>query len=499
MKNLHLVSRFFGYKFGQSITAWNLSTAHDSIRKSNNISKKSLERLLLSSGLLPKEVNQDLGLLILIEHIKNYWQRLTQKKRFLSLEGCIHSFNDYKILFFQDKRRTRYWIPLSSSPSTEEWEQALKALSKLINNNIIIWPNGELYEIFMNILISQNSEQILFGKIKVILPCSAFTGHIDKKTTNHLNKKLIMKDKTTINKITLSHLESLESESIHLIREITAEASNPVMLYSMGKDSAVMLHLARKAFLPSKIPFPILHVDTGWKFKEMYEYRDWVSNEYELELIVYKNEEGVGQGINPFDHGSSIHTEIMKTEALKKALNVYKFDFIFGGARRDEEKSRAKERVLSFRSKNHSWDPKNQKPELWDLYNCKKTNDESARVFPLSNWTEIDIWQYIYKEDIKIVPLYFAETRPVVKRENSYLMVDDDRFKMMKGEEIEMKKIRFRTLGCYPLTAAIESTAKNTMEILLELIESNTTERSGRLIDKDENSSMEQKKKEGYF
>ena len=480
----------------QEVIAWNLSSAYSFVSESNNLSKKSLERSLLSSGLLPKEVNQDLGSLTPILPIKNYWERLSKKKRFLSLKGSIHSYKGSKILFLQDKRKTRYWVPLRPSPAKKEWDLALEALSQIVNKSLIIWPNKELFEIFKNTI---KSEEITLGNNKLFLPFGAYTDQIKNKKRKSNIKSVTMKNEKTISKSTLSHLEFIESESIHLIREIMAEALNPVMLYSMGKDSAVMLHLAKKAFLPSKIPFPILHVDTGWKFKEMYEYREWASAEHALDLIVYKNEEGINRGINPFDHGSNIHTEVMKTEALKQALDLYKFDFIFGGARRDEEKSRAKERVLSFRSKNHAWDPKNQKPELWNLYNCKKSADESARVFPLSNWTELDIWQYIYKENIKIVPLYFALTRPVVKRGDSYLMVDDHRFKMMKGEEIEMKKVRFRTLGCYPLTAAIESTARNTTEIILELIESNTTERSGRLIDRDEGSSMEQKKKEGYF
>jgi sulfate adenylyltransferase subunit 2 len=271
------------------------------------------------------------------------------------------------------------------------------------------------------------------------------------------------------------------------------------MLYSVGKDSAVMLHLAKKAFHPAPPPFPLLHVDTGWKFNEMYQFRDLMAQDANMELIVYKNQDGLDKNINPFDHGSEIHTDIMKTQALKKALDKYQFDFAFGGARRDEEKSRAKERILSFRSESHAWDPKNQRPELWDLYNFNKYKNESARVFPISNWTEIDIWQYIYKESIPIVPLYYSAIRPFVERDGTLIMLDDDRFKLYDGEKIKFLKARFRTLGCYPLTGAVESDASEMSDVLLELIQSNTTERDGRLIDSDSEGSMEKKKKEGYF
>tara|TARA_S200000501_G_scaffold362931_1_gene393035 strand:- start:156 stop:1055 length:900 start_codon:yes stop_codon:yes gene_type:complete len=297
----------------------------------------------------------------------------------------------------------------------------------------------------------------------------------------------------------LTHIEKLESESISIFREIYAEAKNPVMLYSIGKDSSVMLHLAKKAFYPGKIPFPLLHVDTLWKFKEMYQFRNKISEDTDIDLIVFTNPEGKKKKINPFKNGSEIHTDIMKTQALKKALNKYKFDFAFGGARRDEEKSRAKERILSFRDKNHSWDPKNQRPELWNIYNCRKEKAESARAFPLSNWTELDIWHYIFKEKIKIVPLYFSKKRKVVERDGKIILVDDDRFEFLKGEKVLNKEVRFRTLGCYPLTAGIESKAKNIEEIILELINVSTTERDGRIIDSDENSSMEKKKIDGYF
>ena len=299
--------------------------------------------------------------------------------------------------------------------------------------------------------------------------------------------------------IQLTHLQRLEAESIHIMREVVAETENPVMLYSIGKDSAVMLHLAMKAFYPSKPPFPVLHVDTTWKFREMIEFRDTLTKKLGLDLIVHINEEGVAQGIGPFSHGSAVHTDIMKTQALKQALDKYKFDAAFGGARRDEEKSRAKERIFSFRSAQHRWDPKNQRPELWNLYNARKAKNESIRVFPLSNWTELDIWQYIYLEDIPIVPLYFSAKRPVVERDGTLIMVDDDRMELHPGEVPMEKMVRFRTLGCYPLTGAIESSATTLPEIIQEMLLTTTSERQGRVIDHDSAASMEKKKQEGYF
>ncbi len=297
----------------------------------------------------------------------------------------------------------------------------------------------------------------------------------------------------------LSHIDKLESESIHIIREVVAEFDNPVMLYSIGKDSSVMLHLALKAFAPNNIPFKIMHIDTTWKFKEMILFRDQIAKTYNLDLIVHINQDGIRNKISPIKNGSKIHTDIMKTQALKQALDKYKFDAAFGGARRDEEKSRAKERIFSFRDRNHRWDPKNQKPELWNLFNTKINTDESVRVFPLSNWTELDIWQYIYQEKIPIVPLYLAKTRPIIKRDGMMIMVDDDRLEIKQNEKIEQKKVRFRTLGCYPLTAAMESAATNVEEIIIELLETKYSERQGRLIDSDQIGSMEIKKQDGYF
>ena len=298
---------------------------------------------------------------------------------------------------------------------------------------------------------------------------------------------------------TLTHLRQLEAESIHIFREVAAEFENPVMLFSLGKDSMAMLRVAQKAFYPAPLPFPLMHVDTLWKFREMYRFRDWLAKEYNFKLIVYSNPEGIREGIGPITHGSQKHTNIMKTEALKQALDLHKFDAAFGGARRDEEKSRAKERVYSFRDRFHVWDPKNQRPELWNLYNGKVNKGESIRVFPMSNWTELDVWQYVHMENIPLPDLYLAKERPVVRRDGNLIMVDDDRLPLNPGEKPEMKMVRFRTLGCYPLSGAIESTATTLPEIIQEMLLAKTSERQGRVIDHDEAGSMEEKKRQGYF
>lgn len=300
-------------------------------------------------------------------------------------------------------------------------------------------------------------------------------------------------------KINMTHLRQLEAESIHIIREVAAEFENPVMLYSIGKDSSVMLRLALKAFYPAKPPFPLMHIDTTWKFREMIEFRDRMASEYGFELLVHTNQEGVNQGISPFTHGSALYTDVMKTEALKQGLDKYKFDAAFGGARRDEEKSRAKERIFSFRSATHRWDPKNQRPELWNLYNARVKPGESIRAFPISNWTELDVWQYIYLEKIPIVPLYYSKVRPVLERDGMLILKDDDRIKLSPGEKVQMKSVRFRTLGCYTLTGAVESEATTLPEIIQEMLLTRTSERQGRLIDHDQAGSMEKKKQEGYF
>ncbi len=299
--------------------------------------------------------------------------------------------------------------------------------------------------------------------------------------------------------MSLTHLETLEAESIYIMREVVATADNPVMLYSVGKDSAVMLHLAMKTFYPNKLPFPLMHIDTTWKFKEMISFRDKIVSKYGLNLIVHINEEGVKMGVGPYSHGSSVHTDIMKTQALKQALDKHAFDVAFGGARRDEEKSRAKERIFSFRTEKHQWDPKNQRPELWNIYNSQINKGESIRVFPMSNWTELDIWQYIYLENIDIPQLYLSKPRPVVERDGVLIMVDDDRMPLEEGEVPEMRSVRFRTLGCYPLTGAVESESATLPEVIQEMLLTKTSERQGRVIDHDSAGSMEKKKMEGYF
>ncbi len=322
----------------------------------------------------------------------------------------------------------------------------------------------------------------------------------EKKPTSIPNKPASNDSvSSAINSDTLTHLQRLEAESIHIMREVVAEANNPVMMYSIGKDSAVMLHLARKAFYPAPLPFPLLHVDTRWKFQAMYDFRDTIANEQGIELITHTNPEGIEKDVNPFTHGSALHTDIMKTEALKQALDKHGFDVAFGGARRDEEKSRSKERVFSFRTNQHRWEPKSQRPELWNLYNGRKQNGESIRAFPLSNWTELDIWQYIHQQNIPIVPLYFAGKRPVVERDGMLIMVDDDRMPLREGEVPMMRNVRFRTLGCYPLTAAVDSEANTLSEIIQEMLLTKTSERQGRMIDHDSAASMEKKKQEGYF
>ena len=297
----------------------------------------------------------------------------------------------------------------------------------------------------------------------------------------------------------ITHLQQLESESVHIMREVLAQARKPVMLYSIGKDSSVMLHLARKAFFPAPPPFPLLHIDTRWKFQEMYHFREKMGKESGMELLVHINPDGIARDMNPFTYGSAVHTDVMKTEGLKQALDLYGFDVAFGGARRDEEKSRAKERIFSFRSSTHRWDPKNQRPELWNLYNTQKRDDESIRVFPISNWTELDIWQYIHLENIPIVPLYYSAMRPVVSRGGTWIMVDDDRMPLEPDETPQQKKVRFRTLGCYPLTGAIESEASTLPQIIQEMLLTTSSERQGRMIDHDASASMEKKKQEGYF
>ena len=448
--------------------------------------KRTAERRLHELGLLPAELQPDdledeLGRkptpMVLAWEIEQ-----ARGKRQLVLFAQLHALpNGNDCLHTNDGRGARHWLPLAGDADTAAVMTALQALQQDIGKDIVVFPHGRLVAHcrgvtgngalkfgllgYPSVLATQSNRGAQAGATKSISP----------------------------------HLKRLEAESIHIIREAVAEAENPVMLYSVGKDSSVMLQLARKAFYPAPPPFPLMHVDTRWKFQEMYLFRDMMARESGMDLLVHTNPDAIAKNINPFDHGSAMHTDITKTVGLRQALDKYKFDVVFGGARRDEEKSRAKERIFSFRTQSHRWDPKNQRPELWNLYNTRKRKGESIRVFPLSNWTELDIWLYIHQEGIPVVPLYFAKERPVVVREGMIMLVDDARMRLLPGEHIEAKKIRFRTLGCYPLTGAIESDAADTPEIILELVNARSSERQGRAIDADASASMEKKKQEGYF
>ena len=476
---------------------WELSSFYNYCSsKGYSRSKRTFERELADLDFYPK-VQFDKDDESLKKIIFRTWEDICSSKRYLSLKSSISIFDNNLYIFFEDGRGKKYWLGVSKL-SKEILISSFKALYNVVNKSFVIWPSKDLLNLYQAIVEDIGTEAInITDNSKVILPVSSFK----KILTNHnlVQANNYKCSSSEISNENLTHLEKIEAEAIFIIRETCAEAENPVMLYSVGKDSAVMLHLAKKAFHPAPPPFPLMHVDTGWKFDEMYQFRDLMANDAGMQLIVHKNKDGLKNNINPFDHGSEIHTDIMKTQALKQALDIHKFDFAFGGARRDEEKSRAKERILSFRSESHVWDPKNQRPELWDLYNFNKKESESARVFPISNWTELDIWQYIYKESIPIVPLYYAAERPFVERDGALIMIDDDRFNLYKDEKIKFIKARFRTLGCYPLTGAVESEATSMSDVLLELIQTNTTERDGRLIDSDSEGSMEKKKKEGYF
>ncbi len=389
-------------------------------------------------------------------------------------DNALHS------LQANDARGARFWLPMKSL-TDQMIQQGLIDLQRHIGKPIALFPHGVLVG-HLRKMASTLEIQLCPQVYRPVLPVGlSWRGSVKPDVAPP------------------PHLKRLEAESIHILREAVAEADNPVMMYSIGKDSSVMLHLARKAFYPAPPPFPLLHIDTRWKFQEMYLFRDFMARESGMDLLVHTNPEAIEKNINPFDHGSALHTDMTKTEGLKQALDHYKFDVVFGGARRDEEKSRAKERIFSFRSSTHRWDPKNQRPELWNLYNTRKRPGESIRVFPLSNWTELDIWQYIYQENIPMVPLYFAKPRPVVVRPEMIMMVDDERCSLLPGEQIQIKKVRFRTLGCYPLTGAVESEAETLEDILLETINSRQSERQGRKIDTDSSGSMEKKKQEGYF
>jgi len=451
--------------------------------------KRSYERWVEKENFLPQNLNLEnykdaLGDRI-NSLIQNYFIQEYERQRKLILFIQYFESKNHKFIFANDRRKGRLWVKVKSN-KIEDIYEGIKYFLKLRKKNIVLFPSQDLLTKFQDfqLPVTKNKYQIEF-------PNYIFQATEIDPTKTIFTKSFSLKQN--------SYLSDLEAESIHIIREVVSETKNPVMLYSVGKDSSVMLHLAQKAFYPSPPPFPLMHVDTRWKFKEMYLFRNWMAKKSNMKLITHINPEGVKSNINPFDHGSSVHTDIMKTQGLKQALDQYQFDAAFGGARRDEEKSRAKERIFSFRTTSHQWDPKNQRPELWNLYNAKVNKSESIRVFPLSNWTELDIWQYIYQEQIPIVPLYFAKTRPVIHRDGMIMMVDDDRLNLQPHEKIELKKIRFRTLGCYPLTGAIESEADSLESIVLELLQSKTSERQGRAIDADSSNSMEKKKLEGYF
>lgn len=432
-------------------------------------------------------------------HLKQYLIFAHDRRGKLSWQFYKHSLNERDYVDFCQKMLAAnpagyalqlHFAGLQYAPALSGW------LAK--NTSLILLKNTSQNEASKDNCFAKQKKIIPFPLKQPVMSSSTISSH-PRETPMSSQSSVNSSANSILDSKTLTHLQRLEAESIHIMREVVAEADKPVMMYSIGKDSAVMLHLALKAFYPAPPPFPLLHVDTGWKFKDMYAFRERMKQEHGFELLTHMNPDGVAQGINPFTHGSQIHTDVMKTQGLKQALDQYGFDVAFGGARRDEEKSRAKERIFSFRNSQHRWDPKQQRPELWNLYNTKKHKSESIRVFPISNWTELDIWQYIYLENIPIVPLYYAKERPVVERDGTLIMVDDERMPLAPGEVPMIKKVRFRTLGCYPLTGAVESQASTLPEIIQEMLLTKTSERQGRVIDHDGAASMEKKKQEGYF
>ena len=464
--------------------------------------RKGTDRWLEQMGMVPlsidienlhDEASQGLKPQV-VEHLIN-----TAKKHRHNIL-CVQAFSHagHVGLYANDAKGSRRWLWNEQEWDLDSLQEALVALVAYNGKDTLFFPHGDITGLFRELwlvtqqqpIITDSAQDNSKGNGKGLLAMAAYAARLSFPKSAPRPTHIADGN---------SHLDRLEAESIHIMREVLAHAENPVMLYSVGKDSAVMLHLARKAFYPSPPPFSLLHVDTRWKFQEMYQFRDKMATEAGMNLIVHTNAEAIERDINPLQHGSALHTDITKTQGLKQALDHYKFDVAFGGARRDEEKSRAKERIFSFRNAAHRWDPKNQRPELWNLYNGHKHPGESIRVFPISNWTELDIWQYIYRENIPIVPLYYAQMRPVIERNNMLMMVDDERLKLLPGEKIQIKNVRFRTLGCYPLTGAIASEASTLEEIILELLKARTSERQGRAIDSDSSASMEKKKQEGYF
>ena len=463
-------------------------------------SLKKTERWLIENGLnFPlldeAKITDERGRSAKVDVTRQIVKKARRQRKAVLFLALHSNHSGSTVLFANDGRKGRRWIFFDTATFTDlDLQTALDLLGENEAKDLLILPSGSVVSICrIQCRKRKQNEVILANSRKLRIGLEVYSHSYDDIEA-YIDEGLRQKRSTQ-----LTHLDRLEAEAIYILREVVAETINPVMLYSVGKDSQVLLHLARKAFYPSPPPFPLLHIDTCWKFQAMYDLRDYMAKKSGMNLLVHVNPEGVEKGINPFDHGSELHTNIMKTEGLKQALDHYQFDAAIGGARRDEEKSRAKERVCSFRTKTHFWDSKNQRPELWHQYNLRKNVGESIRVFPISNWTELDIWQYIYREQIPIVPLYFAAERPVVKRNGMLIMVDDDRFKLYPDEVIQIKKIRFRTLGCYPLTGAVESVGDDLPSIILELLTVKTSERQGRVIDSDTSSSMEKKKREGYF
>jgi sulfate adenylyltransferase subunit 2 len=485
--------------------AWNTERAFAHLQSQGLAgTKRTAERRMHELGLWPNELSptllkdefdRPLNTLVLEKQLQS-----ARSKRKLILFVQLHTLsNGHIVIHANNAKGGRYWVALDGVPSGDSVFIAIEKLLLLINKPVSLFPHGTLTHFFRAHSKLQELSSLTAYKEPFTLSLSNGEREGSRESKSKSKSK---SNKGPLNKqvsVLPPHLVRLEAESIFIFREAVAQAKNPVMLYSIGKDSSVMLALAKKAFYPGKLPFPLLHIDTRWKFQAMYDMRNAIAQDPDITLLTHINPEAIAKNINPFDHGSAVHTDITKTEGLKQALDQYQFDAIFGGARRDEEKSRAKERIFSFRTKTHHWDPKNQRPELWNLFNTRIHAGESMRIFPLSNWTELDIWEYIYYQDIPVVPLYFAKERPIVNRNNLLLMVDDERFQLNENELIKDELVRFRTLGCYPLTGAIKSAAQTVPEIILELISARQTERQGRAIDSDANASMEKKKREGYF
>lgn len=485
---------------------WDTALVHKYAAAESETSLRSVERAIDAASLLPAnvgvadlkdELDRPATGLVVIE-----FDRQAKAKRHHSWVLQLYCADKSGwLLLANDARKARRWrfldVPATDSPTAT---QIFENLVPLIGErDALVWPHGMVTTQCRELVANADGHRFdLLDQAKLLLgvfayqPAEVSVTFADDKAGQPASGTLLSNSR-------LSHLQRLEAESIHIMREVVAQAENPVMLYSVGKDSSVMLHLAKKAFYPSPPPFPLLHVDTRWKFQAMYRFREAMAEDSGMELLRHTNPEAIEKDINPFDHGSALHTDITKTQGLKQALDKHQFDVAFGGARRDEEKSRAKERVFSFRTAAHRWDPKNQRPELWNLYNASKNPGESIRVFPLSNWTELDVWQYIYQEQIPLVPLYFAQERAVVERDGMLIHVDDDRMQLYPDETMSLQRVRFRTLGCYPLTGAVESEATDLPAVVLELLASRTSERQGRAIDSDASASMEQKKQEGYF